>query len=257
MKWAPPGDLKKEVDTQYLALLGPKDERDAPPKKAPKATAPAAAGDAAKKEGVEEIAKDRMFVEGFLAALHKPGGNEQIIPERMEEHLLATRGRVFTRFPPEPNGYLHIGHSKAIAINFGYARYHGGETYLRYDDTNPEAEEERYIVAIREIVEWLGFRPYKITHASDHFDRLYELAEDLIRRDKGYVCHCTADQVNAQRGGKDNRGPRFECEHRHRPIDESLAEFRAMRDGKYNPKEAMLRMKQDILGSGNPQVTIK
>ena len=261
MKWAPPGDLKKEVDTQYLALLGPKDERDAPPKKAPKATAAAAAtGGAAKgspkKEGVEEIAKDRMFVEGFLAALHKPGGNEQIIPERMEEHLLATRGRVFTRFPPEPNGYLHIGHSKAIAINFGYARYHGGETYLRYDDTNPEAEEERYIVAIREIIEWLGFRPYKITHASDHFDRLYELAEDLIRRDKGYVCHCTAEQVNAQRGGKDNRGPRFECEHRYRPIDESLAEFRAMRDGKYKPKEAMLRMKQDILGSGNPQVTI-
>jgi glutaminyl-tRNA synthetase len=254
LKWANAGDLKKEIDAQYLALLGPKDERDAPPKKAPKAAADSAKPKAPIKEKVEEISQDRMFTEGFLAQLHKPGGNEQMFPERMKEHLEATGGRVFTRFPPEPNGYLHIGHSKAIAINFGYARYHGGECYLRYDDTNPESEEERYIIAIREIIEWLGFKPFKITHASDHFDRLYELAEDLIKRGKGYVCHCTAEEVNAQRGGKDNRGPRFECVHRNRPIDENLAEFRAMRDGKYKPKEAMLRMKQDILNSGNPQV---
>jgi glutaminyl-tRNA synthetase len=254
LKWANAGDLKKEIDAQYLALLGPKDERDAPPKKAPKAAIESAKPKALIKEKVEEISKDRMFAEGFLAQLHKPGGNEQMFPERMKEHLEATGGKVFTRFPPEPNGYLHIGHSKAIAINFGYARYHGGECYLRYDDTNPESEEERYIIAIREIIEWLGFKPFKITHASDHFDRLYELAEDLIKRGKGYVCHCTAEEVNAQRGGKDNRGPRFECVHRNRPIEENLAEFRAMRDGKYKPKEAMLRMKQDILNSGNPQV---
>ncbi|CCX04759.1 tRNA synthetases class I, catalytic domain-containing protein [Pyronema domesticum] len=256
LKWAPAGDLKKEIDAAYLKLLGPKDERDAPPKKAPKAAAaPAAAKEKVEeKEATQEISKDQMFVTGFLAGLHKPGGNEQIIPARMEEHLKATGGKVYTRFPPEPNGYLHIGHSKAIAINFGFARYHGGECYLRYDDTNPESEEERYIIAIREIIEWLGFKPFKITHASDHFDRLYELAEELIKKDKGYVCHCTAEEVNAQRGGKDNRGERFECKHRNRPIEESLAEFRAMRDGKYQPKEAMLRMKQDILGSGNPQM---
>jgi glutaminyl-tRNA synthetase len=257
LKWAPAGDLKKEIDAAYLKLLGPKDERDAPPKKAPKAAAAPAAAQTEKveeKETTQEISKDQMFVTGFLAGLHKPGGNEQIIPARMEEHLKATGGRVYTRFPPEPNGYLHIGHSKAIAINFGFARYHGGECYLRYDDTNPESEEERYIIAIREIIEWLGFKPFKITHASDHFDRLYELAEELIKKDKGYVCHCTAEEVNAQRGGKDNRGERFECKHRNRPVEESLAEFRAMRDGKYQPKEAMLRMKQDILGSGNPQM---
>jgi len=253
LKWAAPGDLKKEIDGQYLALLGPRDERDAPPKKLPKA--PAEAKKAEEKK-TEEVASDRMFTEGFLAQLHRPGGNEQMIPERMKEHLEATGGKVFTRFPPEPNGYLHIGHSKAIAINFGFARYHGGECYLRYDDTNPESEEERYIVAIREIIEWLGFKPYKITHASDHFDKLYELAEDLIKRDKGYVCYCTAEELNAQRGGKDNRGPRFECVHRNRPVEESLAEFRAMRDGKYKPKEAMMRMKMDILGSGNPQVSV-
>lgn len=255
LKWAPAGDLKKELDGQLLALLGPKDERDAPPKKQPKA--PAAKADATKpkeEDKAETVSKDRMFEEGFLASLHKPGGNKQLIPERMEEHLKATGGRVITRFPPEPNGYLHIGHSKAIAINFGYARYHGGETYLRYDDTNPESEEERYIVAIRDIIEWLGFKPFKITHASDHFDKLYELAEDLIKRGKGYVCHCTAEEINSQRGGKDNRGQRFECKHRNRSVEENLTEFRAMRDGKYKPKEAMLRMKQDILGSGNPQV---
>ena len=255
LKWAPAGDLKKELDAQLLALLGPKDERDAPPKKQPKA--PAAKLDASKAKDdntTETVSRDRMFEEGFLASLHKPGGNEQLVPARMEEHLKATGGRVYTRFPPEPNGYLHIGHSKAIAINFGFARYHGGETYLRYDDTNPESEEERYIVAIREIIEWLGFKPFKITHASDHFDKLYELAEDLIKRGKGYVCHCTAEEVNAQRGGKDNRSPRFECKHRNRSVEENLSEFRAMRDGKYKPKMAMLRMKQDILGSGNPQV---
>lgn len=101
LKWAPPGDVKKELDAQYLALLGPKDERDAAPsKKAAKAPkGPAAKGAAPAKP--EEVAKDRMFVEGFLAGLHKPGGNTQVNPKRMEEHLKATGGKVFTRFPPE------------------------------------------------------------------------------------------------------------------------------------------------------------
>jgi glutaminyl-tRNA synthetase len=97
---------------------------------------------------------------------------------------------VVTRFPPEPNGYLHIGHAKAIAINFGFARFHGGECYLRFDDTNPEAEDEKYFVAIKEIVEWLGFKPYDVTYSSDNFDKLYEKAEELIKLGKAYVCHC-------------------------------------------------------------------
>ena len=99
LKWAPPADLKKEVDAQLAALLGPKDERDAPPKKQPKA--PAAAGAKPVKTENEEISKNRMFEEGFLAGLHRPGGNEQIVPGNMEAHLNATGGRVFTRFPPE------------------------------------------------------------------------------------------------------------------------------------------------------------
>ena len=88
---------------------------------------------------------------------------------------------------------MHIGHSKAIAINFGFARFHGGQCYLRYDDTNPEKEEEKYFTAIREMVEWLGFKPIKVTYSSDNFDKLYELAERLIERGKGYVCHCSGN----------------------------------------------------------------
>lgn len=179
---------------------------------------------------------DSMFNEGWLRAVHA---------ERPAEH-------VFTRFPPEPNGYLHIGHSKAIAVNFGFARYHGGDCYLRFDDTNPEAEEEKFFLAIQEMIEWLGFKPYKITYSSDNFDKLYELAEKLVEYDGAYVCHCSDEEIKLQRGGPKN-GPRFACPHRNRPTEESLTEFRAMRDGKYKPREAFLRMKQD-LEDGNPQM---
>ncbi|KAK9449536.1 tRNA synthetases class I, catalytic domain-containing protein [Limtongia smithiae] len=248
LKWASPLDVKKQIDQQLFALLGPKDERDAPVKKKKEKTLPVTTAIA----DSEAPRTRNMFTEGFLGELHKPGGNEQIKPELMEAHLRATGGIVVTRFPPEPNGYLHIGHSKAIAINFGYARYHNGICYLRYDDTNPEAEEERYFTAILEIVQWLGFKPYKITYSSDHFQRLYDLGEQLILRDKGYVCFCTAEQVHENRGGKE-RGPRIACEHRSKPPEQSLEEFRAMRDGKYQPGEATMRMKMD-LEDPNPQM---
>ena len=96
-----------------------------------------------------------------------------------------------TRFPPEPNGFLHVGHAKAIAVNFGFAKKRGGKCFLRYDDTNPEKEEELYFTSIKEMVEWLGYTPHDVTHSSDRFDRLYELAEVLIQKDKAYVCACT------------------------------------------------------------------
>ena len=135
-----------------------------------------------------------VFEEGFLGHLHKVGENPQIHPHLREQHLAATKGIVHTRFPPEPNGYLHIGHSKAIFVNFGYAAHHGGHCYLRFDDTNPEAEEGRFFESILETVRWLGYEPWKITYSSDYFDKLYELAVELIRRDKGYVCHCTGER---------------------------------------------------------------
>jgi glutaminyl-tRNA synthetase len=104
---------------------------------------------------------------------------------------------VRSRFPPEPNGYLHIGHCKAIAVNFGFAKHHNGVCLLRYDDTNPEKEEEKYFTSILDIIKWLGFEPFKITYSSDNFDRLYELAEELIRKDGAYVCHCSRESDSA------------------------------------------------------------
>lgn len=103
---------------------------------------------------------------------------------------------IFCQFPPEPNGFLHIGHSKAIAINFGFAKQHGGECYLRFDDTNPKSEEEQYFIAIEEMVKWLGFEPKRVTYSSDNFDRLYALAEALVERDRAYVCHCTSQSTH-------------------------------------------------------------
>lgn len=139
----------------------------------------AAAGPAEKKAPAPKpeeapIDPEAMFKQGFLDDVYK---------ERPVKNVV-------TRFPPEPNGYLHIGHAKAIAVNFGFAKYHGGVTYLRFDDTNPEKEEEKYFNAIHEVVNWLGFEPYKVTYSSDNFQKLYDLAEKLINIGKAYVCYC-------------------------------------------------------------------
>lgn len=248
MRWANAVDIKMAVEEALTMRFGPRSaapKKKTPAKEAPKAKAP--------KAQAESVRPDAMFREGFLAGLHKPGGNPQKHAYLRDEHLKATNGAVMTRFPPEPNGFLHIGHSKAIAVNFGYARFHGGLCYLRYDDTNPAAEEEKYFTSILETVRWLGFEPYKVTYSSDYFPRLYELAVDLIRRGLAYVDHSTPEEVRAERGGPE-KGERHESRYRHRPIAESLAEFEAMRNGKYRPGEATLRMKQDILGSGNPNM---
>ncbi|KAI2641336.1 glutaminyl-tRNA synthetase-like protein [Xylaria nigripes] len=182
------------------------------------------------------IDPDAIFKQGFLDDVYK---------ERPVKPAV-------TRFPPEPNGFLHIGHAKAICINFGFAKYHGGKTYLRMDDTNPEAEDEKYFVAIEEMVRWLGFTPHKVTYSSDNFQRLYDLAEKLIELEKAYVCHCNDEEIKTQRGGE-NHGPRFRCEHADQSVETNLTKFRGMRDGKYSPREAFLRMKQDI-NDGNPQM---
>lgn len=248
MRWASAADVKTAVEAELTARFGP---RSAAPKK--KAEPKAAAAPKAKAEPQQAARPDAMFQEGFLANLHKPGGNPQISERLRDEHLKATNGSVMTRFPPEPNGFLHIGHSKAIAVNFGYARFHGGLCYLRFDDTNPEAEEEKYFTSILETVRWLGFEPFKITYSSDYFQRLYELAVNLIERGLAYVDHSTGEEIRAQRGGPE-KGERKESPWRNRPVQESLDEFQKMKDGKYRPGEATLRMKQNVLGSGNPQM---
>jgi len=166
---------------------------------------------------------DAMFKVGFLHDVYN------------ERPLSETVPKIRTRFPPEPNGFLHIGHSKAIAINFGFAKYHGGECILRFDDTNPEGEEERYYNAIRDIVNWLGFTPVRETCASDNFDKLYEYAEDLIMRDGAYMCYCTKAEIKAGRGESESGqrgGERFRCAQRDMAPGKSLAEVRAKGHGK-------------------------
>ncbi|THH31316.1 hypothetical protein EUX98_g2879 [Antrodiella citrinella] len=248
LRWASPLDVKNAVETAFTQKFGAK-EAAKPKGKEPKKDAAHKAPAKGETEAPAASTSRSVFSEGFLGHLHKPGENPQLHPHLREQHLAATGGLVFTRFPPEPNGFLHVGHSKAIFINFGYAAHHGGKTYLRFDDTNPEAEEGRYFESILQSVRWLGFEPWKITYSSDHFDDLYALAVELIKRDKGYVCHCTAEEIYANRGG-DERGPRKACAHRTRPVSESLAEFEKMRTGLYKSGEAILRMKMD-LESGN------
>ncbi|KFY34225.1 hypothetical protein V494_06942 [Pseudogymnoascus sp. VKM F-4513 (FW-928)] len=224
------GELKKRLAKRAKKAATAKAKSEAPAK------APAAAKPVAEKKEDVVVDINAIFKEGFLDRVYK----ERPVKD------------VYTRFPPEPNGYLHIGHAKAIAINFGFARFHGGQCNLRFDDTNPEAEEEVYFTAIKDIISWLGFTPAKITHSSDNFERLYELAEELIRREKAYVCHCSDTEIKLQRGDEGKR-PRYRCNHAERDIDTNITEFRAMRDGKYAPKTAFLRMKQDIT-DGNPQM---
>lgn len=236
-----PKRIKEKVEN-VVADKKPKKEKAPKQPKPPKEPKPQASKPAKppKAEPAGPVDPEAMFKEGWLANVRR---------ERPEDE------GVVTRFPPEPNGYLHIGHSKAIAINFGFAKFWGGKCNLRYDDTNPEAEEEVYFTAIEDIVRWLGFNPALITYSSDSFDQLYALAEKLITLDGAYVCHCTDEELKDQRGGTDvkNKHERYACPHRSRPVEESLAEFRAMKDGKYKPREAFLRMKQDLT-NGNPQM---
>ncbi|PWN25449.1 glutaminyl-tRNA synthetase [Jaminaea rosea] len=263
LRWANTLDIKNAGEEQLNALW-PKQAEAAQPKKAKKAAAstpaPAAAAGGSTSQPVPTPASSSaedpttMFTEGFLSKLHLPGENPQLSSSLKEQHLSATRGRVFTRFPPEPNGYLHIGHTKAIAIDFGYAAHHGGLCYLRFDDTNPEAEEGKYFQSILETVRWLGFEPWTITYSSDYFQQLYELAIKLIERGGAYVDHSTAEEIQEERGGKERGGERKESKWRNRPIEENLREFEAMRAGKYAKGTATLRLKQDILGNPNPQM---
>ncbi|OMP07754.1 Glutamyl/glutaminyl-tRNA synthetase, class Ib [Corchorus olitorius] len=160
--------------------------------------------------------------------------------EMLDKHLRVTGGRVFTRFPPEPNGYLHIGHAKAMFVDFGLAKERGGCCYLRYDDTNPEAEKKEYINHIEEIVQWMGWEPFKITYTSDYFQELYDLAVELIRRGHAYVDHQTPEEI------KEYREKKMNSPWRDRPIAESLKLFDDMKSGLIEEGKATLRMKQDM-----------
>ena len=139
-------------------------------------------------------------------------------------------GRVQTRFPPEPNGYLHIGHAKAICLDFGLAAEFGGKCNLRFDDTNPSKEETEYVDAIMEDVQWLGFQWDNLFYASDYFQQLYDWAIQLIKDGKAYVCDLSADEIRAYRGTLTEPGR--ESPYRNRPVEESLDLFRAYETGR-------------------------
>src|SRR5438128_675822 len=154
-------------------------------------------------------------------------------------------GRVVTRFPPEPNGYLHIGHAKAICLNFGIAQEFGGPCHLRFDDTNPSKESVEYVGSMKADVRWLGFDwGEHLYFASDYFEQLYQDAEELIRRGLAYVDDLSADEIRALRGTLTDPGQPSPW--RDRPIEESLDLFRRMRKGEVEDGARVLRAKIDM-----------
>ncbi len=172
------------------------------------------------------------------------------VREIVEAHNASGRfgGRVHTRFPPEPNGYLHIGHAKSIWLNFGIADSYGGKTNLRFDDTNPIKEEQEYIDSIMHDIRWLGFEWENLCFASDYFDQLYDWAVELIKQGKAYVDQLTADEIREYRGTLTEPGK--ESPYRDRPIEENLDLFARMKAGEFPDGSLVLRAKIDM-SSGN------
>lgn len=256
LKWADGKAVKNEVDLQILDILGPKTEEDlAPPKKGSKVANATKVKSTNKEEVHKPVGKtteqNEVENDGAISIhevlskvnFHKPGENFKTdgyvvtanTMKHMKDHLTMTGGQVRTRFPPEPNGILHIGHAKAININFGYAAVNNGLCFLRYDDTNPEKEEEKFFLGIKDMVEWLGYKPYRITHSSDYFDQLYEWAVVLINKGLAYICHQKAEEI---KGFNPPPSP-----WRDRPIEENLQLFQDMKNGKIDEGKATLRMK--------------
>lgn len=168
------------------------------------------------------------------------------IRQRIESDLAenALDQGVITRFPPEPNGFLHIGHAKSICLNFGVAQEYGGVTYLRFDDTNPVKESNEYVESIQRDVAWLGFQWKTITHASDYFEQIYSYAEALMRDGKAYVCSLDAEQIRATRGTLTQPGEN--SPYRNRTVDENLDLFRRMRAGEFSNGSHVARLKIDM-----------
>lgn len=186
--------------------------------------------------------------------------SESAVPEHFIRHIIKKdlaegkhQGRVATRFPPEPNGYLHIGHAKSIYVNFSLAQEYGGTCNLRFDDTNPEKESQEFIDAIKRDVEWLGFHwAGEVRYASDYFDQLHDYAVELIRQGKAYVDHLNADQMREYRGTLTHPGRN--SPYRDRSVDENLDLFARMRAGEFDEGECVLRAKIDM---ASPNINLR
>jgi glutaminyl-tRNA synthetase len=188
------------------------------------------------------------------SAATAPGASIDFIRAIVDEDLASGRhhGRVATRFPPEPNGYLHIGHAKSICLNFGIAQERGGICNLRFDDTNPTKEDVEYVDAIREDVAWLGFAWSAELYASDYFEQLYQFAVELIKQGKAYVDSLSADQVRAYRGTLTEPGKN--SPHRDRSVIENLDLFARMRAGEFPDGAHVLRAKIDM---ASPNINLR
>jgi len=182
-----------------------------------------------KEENVVEEKKSLNFIEQIIASDLAEGKNG---------------GRLQTRFPPEPNGYLHIGHAKAIAMDFGVAQKFGGVCNLRMDDTNPQKEDTEYVEAIKRDIEWLGFKWGKLVYASDYFQDLWDFAVWCIKNNKAYVDEQTSEQIAEQKGTPTQPGTN--SPYRDRPVEESLALFEEMNSGNVEPGKMILRAKIDM-----------
>ena len=166
---------------------------------------------------------------------------EQIINEELESGKVNS---VYTRFPPEPNGYLHIGHAKSLCLNFGIKQKYGGKCNLFFDDTNPSKEKTEFVDAIKEDIKWLGFVWDKETYASDYFENIFGYAAELIKKGKAFVCDMSPEEISANRGTLTERGK--DSPWRNRSVDENLELFYAMREGKFRDGEKCLRAKIDM-----------
>jgi len=197
------------------------------------------------KEYTEQMETNEKLERGLSSG--EPVERKHFIHEIIDEDLKTGKfdRRVHTRFPPEPNGYLHIGHAKSICLNFGLARDYNGLCNLRFDDTNPTKEELEYVESIQEDVRWLGFDwGDRLYYASDYFEQLYEYAVRLIRKGKAYVCDLNADQVREYRGTLTEPGK--ESPYRNRSVEENLDLFTRMRNGEFPDGSRTLRAKVDM-----------
>ncbi len=183
-------------------------------------------------ENIKEAAESMDFIREIVAADLAAGKNN---------------GSIITRFPPEPNGYLHIGHSKAICLDFGIASEFGGKCNLRFDDTNPTKEDTEYVESIISDVRWLGCEPANIFYASDYFDKMYECAVELIRRGLAYVCDLTSEEWDEYRGNLQTPGK--ESPYRNRSVAENLDLFERMKNGEFEDGAKVLRAKIDMASS--------
>lgn len=241
-KWADGKTVKTKLEEAQLALLGerpaktdgkkPKGNKmSTEDKKKLKVNATNLADN---KDAPATTGKDIMDLIGRDCNI---GANAGAI---LKAHQDFAQGRMITRFPPEPNGYLHIGHAKAIRFNFTVAAENNGVTYLRFDDTNPCKENHEFIDHIKKNVAWLGYKPWKVTASSDYFDKLHEIAVDLIKKGRAYVCHQSGKEMS------ESREKRTDSPYRKRSVEENLKLFEAMRQGRMDEGECSLRVKMDM-----------